>query len=362
MNYMQHKDLGFQKDNVVTVPVSFNTDTKEKILFGNELSNIPAIKSWSFSTSPPSGEDNVHWGTVMSVIGENDPKQKQVTTIMTDEKFCTLYGLRLKAGRFFNIADTGSVSDSKPKNQRIAKSVVNEKLISELGFPSAEAALGKTFWVGMDGWHAEIVGVVNDFNISSLRDAIKPTLITQYLPYCDKLSIKLQGGTDIPAAISNINAAYKKAYPSGIFEFNFLDQRLDALYKSEERLYSLFRMFSALAMAISCLGLWGLITFAAQQKVKEIGVRKVLGASVPNIVSLLTKEFLLLICMAIVIATPLAYWGIHKWLQDFAYRIHIGWASFFIAGVSVILIALITVSFQAIRAAIANPVKSLRTE
>jgi len=362
MNYMQHKDLGFDKDNIITVPVSFNENTKEKMLMGNELDKIPGISSWSFSTSPPSGEDNIHWGTVMSVVGKDDPNQKQVTTIMTDEKFCSLYGLKLKAGRFFSLADTGSVSESIPRDQRYAKSVVNEKLIQELGFESAQAALGKRFWIGMNGWHAEIVGVVHDFNISSLHEAVKPTLITQFLPFSDKLNIKIQAGTDIPAIISNINAAYKKAYPSGIFEFNFLDQRLDALYKTEARLYSLFKIFSVLAMLISCLGLWGLITYAAQQRVKEIGVRKVLGASVPNIVSLLTKDFIILVCISIAIAAPLAYWGVHKWLQDFAFRINIGWMAFAIAGAAAILIALITVSFQAIRAAIANPVKSLRTE
>jgi putative ABC transport system permease protein len=362
MNYMQHKDLGFDKDNIVTVSIPFNENTKEKILLGNELSTITGIKGWSFSTSPPSGEDNIHWGTVMSVLGKDDPNQKSVTTIMTDEKFCSLYGLKLKAGRFFNIADTGAVSQSVPEGQRYAKSVVNEKLIQELGFPSAEAALGKRFWIGMNGWYAEIVGVVADFNISSLHEAIKPTLITQFLPFSDKLGIKIQGGTDIPAMISKINASYKKVYPSGIFEFNFLDQRLDALYKTEERLYSLFKIFSVLAMLISCLGLWGLITFAAQQRVKEIGVRKVLGASVPNIVSLLAKDFIILVFISIGIAAPLAYWGIHKWLQDFAFRINIGWAAFAIAGMAAVLIALVTVSFQAIKAAIANPVKSLRTE
>src|SRR4030095_5373826 len=192
--------------------------------------------------------------------------------------------------------------------------------------------------------------------------AIKPTLITQYFRFCEKANIRLQAGTDVPAVISRINSAYKTAYPSGIFEFNFLDQRLDALYKTETRLYNLFKIFSVLAMLISCLGLWGLITFAAQQRVKEIGVRKVLGASVPNIVALLTKDFLILICISIAIATPLAYWGVHQWLQDFAFRINIGWMAFAIAGGIAILIALATVSFQAIKAAIANPVKSLRTE
>jgi hypothetical protein len=298
----------------------------------------------------------------MSVIGDKDPNQKHVTTIMTDDKFCLLYGLRLKAGRFFDIADTSAVSESLPEGHRRAKSVVNEKLVQELGFESPQAALGKQFWVGMNGWNPEIVGVVADFNIGSLREAIEPTLLTQYLPFCEKLSIKIQAGTDIPAMLRKINASYKKAFPAGIFEFNFLDQQLDALYKTEARLYSLFKIFSVLAMLISCLGLWGLITYAAQQRVKEIGIRKVLGASVQNIVSMLTKDFIVLVCIAIVIATPLAYWGINKWLQDFAFRIHIGWTVFVLAGAVAILIALTTVSFQAIKAAIANPVESLRTE
>ena len=214
----------------------------------------------------------------------------------------------------------------------------------------------------MNGWHAEIVGVVADFNISSLHEAIKPTLITQFVPFCEKVNIKIQAGTDVPALLSKVNTSYKQAYPSGIFEFNFLDQRIDALYKNELRLYSLFKIFSVLAMLISCLGLWGLISFAAQQRVKEIGVRKVLGASIPNIVSLLTKDFIILVCISILIAAPLAYWGVNKWLQDFAYRINIGWQAFAIAGAVAILIALLTVSFQAIRAALVNPVKSLKTE
>jgi putative ABC transport system permease protein len=147
-----------------------------------------------------------------------------------------------------------------------------------------------------------------------------------------------------------------------LFEFNFLDEQIDALYKTEARLYSLFKIFSVLAMLISCLGLWGLITFAAQQRVKEIGIRKVLGASVVNIAAMLTKDFIVLVCIAIAIAAPLAYWGIHQWLQEFAFRISIGWIVFVVASIAAILITLITVGFQAIKAAVANPVKSLRTE
>ena len=359
MKFMRTKELGFDKENIVMVKVSFG-NIKEKKLFGDQLNKIPGIKEWSYSTSSPSGEG--HWGTMMSIVGKNDPAQKEVTTIMTDEKFCSLYDLKLKAGRFFTTSDTSSVSSSIPEGQRIAKCVVNEKLIQELGFTSDDAAIGKSFWTGLMGWQAEIVGVVKDFNINSLHEAIKPTLITQYLRFCEKANIRLQAGTDVPAVISKINSAYKTAYPSGIFEFSFLDQRLDALYKSEARLYDLFKIFSVLAMLISCLGLWGLITFAAQQRVKEIGVRKVLGASIPDIISLLTKDFIILVCIAIVIAVPLVYWGINKWLQDFAFRINIGWTAFLIGGAAAILIALITVSFQAIKAAITNPAKSLRTE
>lgn len=362
MNYMRNKNLGFDKDNIVMIPLPGGNNLKDKELLSSQLKMIPAVKDWSFSTSPPSGGENTHWGTLMSLKGREDPDRKPVTTIMSDDKFCAVYGLQLKAGRFFTAADTSAVSESIPEGQRFPKCVVNEKLVHELGFASLNDALGKRFWIGLNGWYAEITGVVADFNIGSLHEEIKPTLVTQYLPFCEKVGIKIEAGADIPSTISKINTSYKTAFPQGLFEFNFLDQQLDALYKTEARLYSLFKIFSTLAILISCLGLWGLITFAAQRRIKEIGIRKVLGASVPNIVSLLTKEFLVLVCIAIVIAVPLAYWGINKWLQDFAFRINIGWMVFVIAGSAAVAIALITISFQAIRAAIANPVKSLRTE
>jgi len=362
MSYMHHKSLGFDKENIVILQLSPGRNMQEKALLGNELRGIPAVKEWSYSTSPPTGDVNEHWGTMMSVIGREDPNRKQVTLIISDDRFCSLYDMKLKAGRIFNQADTNAVSESIPEGQRVAKCVVNEKLIQELGFGTPDAALGKRFWFGMGEWIPEIVGVVSDFNTGSLHEAIKPTLITQYMPYCDKLSIKIKSGTDIPATISKINLAYKKVFPKGLFEFNFLDEKIDALYKTEARLFSLFKVFSVLAMLISCFGLWGLITFAAQQRIKEIGIRKVLGASVVNIVAMLTKDFIVLVCIAIAIAAPLAYWGVHQWLQDFAFRISIGWTVFVVAGIVAILITLITVGFQAIKAAIANPVQSLRTE
>lgn len=363
MTFMRTKNLGFAKDNIITVKVPQNVPNPEaaNALFQSELSNVAVVSQYSFSTSPPSG-DNVHWGTMMSLIGPDDPNRKGVTFICTDEKYCPMYGFQLKAGRFPVASDTSYVSESLPEGQRFAKSVVNEKLIKELGFESNEAALGKRFWVGMNGWHAEVIGVVSDFNTGPLRQEVMPALITQYVPFCDLFNLKLRAGTDIPDAVNKIGELFRKAYPSGIFEYNFLDQQIDAIYKTEARLYALFKIFSSLAILISCLGLWGLISFAAQQRIKEIGIRKVLGASVPNIVGMLTKDFILMVMIAIAIASPLAWWGIHKWLQEFAFRIDIGWQVFFIAGLGAIAIALVTLSFQAIKAAISNPVKSLRTE
>lgn len=359
MNYMRSKNLGFDKDNIVVVQLPSDNSPAKKELFRTELAKTVQIKDLSFSTGGFKGDN---WGTVMSLKDGDDPERQPVTTIMTDNRFCEMYGLHLKAGRFFETRDTNAVSQSLPEGQRFPKSVVNEKLVKALGFESDQAALGKRFWIGINGWKAEIVGVVQDFNTTSLHEEIKPTLITQFTPYCDKAGIKIKTGSDIPKTINTINQAFKKVYTGGIFEFNFLDQQLDQLYKTEERLYALFKIFSVLAMFISCLGLWGLVTFAAQQRVKEIGIRKVLGASVSNIVTLITKDFIFLVSIALVIASPLAYWGVNKWLQDFAFRINIDWEVFALAGAIALLIALFTVSFQAIRAAIANPIKSLRTE
>lgn len=363
MNFMRTKNLGFAKDNIITVRVPQNVPKADAAiaLFQSELSNVSSISQYSISTSPPSG-DNVHWGTMMSLIGRDDPERKSVTFICADEKYCHMYGFHILTGRFPVASDTNFVSESLPDGQKFAKSVVNETLVKTLGFESNEAALGKRFWVGMNGWYAEIVGVISDFNTGPLRTAIQSAMITQYTPFCDLVNLKVRAGADMPATVNKIGELFRKAYPSGIFEYNFLDQQIDAIYKTEARLYSLFKIFSSLAILISCLGLWGLISFAAQQRIKEIGIRKVLGASVPNIVGMLTQDFILMVMIAIAIASPLAWWGIHKWLQEFAFRIDIGWQVFFIAGLGAIAIALVTLSFQAIKAAISNPVKSLRTE
>ncbi|HEY5825678.1 MAG TPA: ABC transporter permease [Cyclobacteriaceae bacterium] len=357
MDYFRNRNLGFDKDNVVLVSIP---DKKQQQVFMNEISRIPQIKDVALSTSPPSGEG--HWGTLMSTKGQDDPERKGVSLLIADENYSKLYGFKLKAGRFATFSDTNAVSESVPAGKRFAKVVVNEKLVRELKYASNEAAIGQKFWIGMNEWTADIVGVVEDFNLSSLHEAIKPMLITQFDPFYDKANIKIRAGANVPETMALLTNAWKKAFPKGVFEYSFLDQRIEAQYKTESRLFDLFKIFSALAMLISCLGLWGLVAFAAEQRVKEIGIRKVLGASVPNLVGLLTKDFIILVAIAIVIASPLAYWGMHSWLKEFAFRIDIGWMVFAVSAAAALLIAVLTVSVQAIRAAISNPVKSLRSE
>lgn len=356
MDFLRSKDLGFEKENTVMIELPRGAD---KVVFGAELGRIPQVKDISFSTSPPSSDG--HWGTIMSHTNGDDPNRKEVHTIMTDEHFCQFYGLELKAGRFLVATDTNAVSESLPEEQRFAKSVVNEALVKALGYSSNEAALGQRFWIGMNNWHAEITGVVADFNVSSLHEFVKPTLITQYMPWAETANIKLNPGEATSALIA-LESAFNQSYPTEIFDFHFLDEEIDAFYKSEARLFFLFKLFAGMAMLISCLGLWGLATFAAQQRTKEIGVRKVLGASVQGIVAILSKDFLLLVCISLSIASPLAYFGMNKWLQGFAFRIDIHWKVFALAGLAAVAVTFLTVSFQSVKAALANPVKSLRSE
>ncbi len=360
VHYLRSKSLGFDKDNIVDVGIGGNWGGKEKNTFRNALRNIPGIKEVAYSTSTPSDEG--HWGTLMSTVGRDDPNRKEVRMILSDENFAPMYGLKLLAGRFLVAADTNATGFSLPEEQKVERVVINRKALETLAFESPEAAIGKRFWFGFNSGKAEIVGVMEDFNFSSLHEAIKPMLLTQQTNVYERAGIKIAGGSDVPATLAAIGEAYKKAFPTGVYGYQFLDEKIDAFYKSEARLYGLFRLFAGLAMLISCLGLWGLATFAARQRTKEIGIRKVLGASVSGIVAMLSKEFLALVAVSLVIAAPLAYFFMKKWLQDFAYTIEIQWWVFALAGLVAVAIAFLTVSFQSVKAAIANPSDSLRSE
>jgi ABC-type antimicrobial peptide transport system permease subunit len=205
------------------------------------------------------------------------------------------------------------------------------------------------------------VGVVKDFNAMNLRKAMMPVIIASRKEFYSKAGIKL-GIEEMPQTLKKIEAIWNEVYPDFVYEQKFLDAKIENFYTSETRLSHLYKIFAMLAIFLSCLGLYGLASFMAAQRIKEVGVRKVLGASVKNIILLFSKEFLLLIMIAFVIAAPSAWYYMHDWLQDFVYRINFPWWILLLAGIMSLIVALITISFQAIKAAIANPVKSLRTE
>ena len=358
VNFLRSKNLGFNKDNIINVEIQPRSNKHE--LFKHELEKIKQVKDVSFATATPSSQG--HWGTIMNRTGRQDPSRKDVTLIFGDDRFCKMYELQLLSGRFLVTSDTSYISKSIPEEKQIMKAIVNEALINSLKFESNEAAIGQRIWIGWNSGNVEIVGVVKNFNTGPLQEAIKPALITPSLEEYEQAGIKIDADSNIPQTIADIEIAWKGVYPEGIFTYKFLDEQIDSFYKAEERLFTLFKIFSALAMFISCLGLWGLATFSAQARTKEIGIRKVLGASVNKIVLLLSKDFLVLVFISLLIATPLAWYGMKQWLQNYAFRTEISWWIFGLSGVIAILIAIITVSFQAIKAAVSNPVESLRSE
>jgi ABC-type antimicrobial peptide transport system permease subunit len=214
----------------------------------------------------------------------------------------------------------------------------------------------------MDGLiKCPVVGVLKDFNDRSLRQNLAPVLIATNATMYRQASIKLST-TNIASSMQSIKKIWEQTFPNHVYEYRFLDDKIASFYKQETQLSQLYKIFAAIAIFLSCLGLYGLASFMAMQRIKEVGIRKVLGATTGNIVYLFSKEFIVLIAIAFAIATPIAWYYMNQWLQGYAYRINVSWLVFLAGGLVAIVIALATISFQAIKAAIANPVKSLRTE
>ncbi|MBX2870447.1 MAG: ABC transporter permease [Saprospiraceae bacterium] len=357
MSLFHNTQLGFEKENILTVDMP---DVEKNEVFERAIQQLPQVEAISFALAAPAGEDT--WTTDMHLMDLNAPDRQSVRIIWADEVFDDLYGLKLLAGRFTTNQDTIYTSSSLPREERHPKVVVNEKLIKSMEFGSPEEALGKRFVIGINEWKAEIVGVMEDFNISSLHEAIEPLIISPLERYQWAASIKLQAGQDIPSTLASIKSAWEEIFPKHIYDFNFLDQTIERYYEGEGRLYGLFKIFAFLALLISCLGLWGLATFAALQRTKEIGIRKVLGANLGQLIVLLSKDFIRLIVISLVVAIPLAWYGMNKWLQNFAYSIDMQWWFFALSAIIVLIIALFTISFQSIRTARLNPISSLRNE
>jgi putative ABC transport system permease protein len=287
--------------------------------------------------------------------GDNVSNSKRIFMNWVDDSYLQTLDIKPVAGRLF--------SKEFPADTNL-KIILNEQGIKQLGFPSVNEALGKNVqfdWQG-ETYRWEVIGIVRDFHFQDLHVPVEPYgFQLNNRPQYNYMIAHVKT-SDMPATIKSIGSTWQKLNPNEPFEYSFLDQDFYKNYDAEERLASIVGYFTIIAILISCLGLFGLAAFSAEQRIKEIGVRKVLGASVGNIVSLLSKDFLKLVGIAILIASPIAWFAMNKWLQDFAYRTNIGWQVFLLTAAIALCIAILTVSFQAIRAAVSNPVKSLRTE
>jgi putative ABC transport system permease protein len=287
------------------------------------------------------------WTTTENLKG--DEISTSLYHLSVDTTYFSTYNMQLAAGRFF----------SKNMPTDTTKSVlVNEAAVRTFGWQKPENAIGKKF--GKGDQTRFVIGVVKDFNFESLHKPVEALLIG-YARGGNRLSVKIDMG-HVDEAISHIENTWKSIVPNVPLQYSFIDESLAKQYGNEKKMEGIFYGFSGISLLIACMGLFGLSIFVVERKVKEIGVRKVLGASVSGIVALLSKDFMKLVLIAFLIACPLSWTFMNNWLQDFAYRIDIGWSVFALAGLVALLIALLTVSFQAIKAAIANPVDSLRTE
>jgi putative ABC transport system permease protein len=359
MQFIQSTKLGLNKDQVLIAKNAFAEQDRRAFL--NEISQLPGIKTATAADGVVGGQN---WTNGMSLKGSQNSQLINFLSVGND--FVEAMGMQVKEGRSFSSkfpADTmNNGIPGGPLDQNIGSVLINETAVKDLGIP--EPAVGKQLLWGNDNdtmYYVTIVGVLKDFHFTSFKNQIKPFAFISNPRRQWYLTIKLS--TDnLKATLAQLENTWKKFSSDRPFEYTFLDETYAKLYQSEVRFQKVFISLVVLGIIIACLGLFGLSTFAAQQRIKEIGIRKVLGASAVSVVTLLSKDFLKLVVIALLIAIPVAWYVMNKWLQDFAYRINIQWWVFIAAAVTALLIALITISFQSIRAAVSNPVKSLRTE
>lgn len=348
MNFIHKADLGFNKEAVMMLPnITDSTNLLQMTTLKQKLEQIPAVQSVSFSSDPPATDNN--WTTNFYFNNSNEELGFNTSIKQGDINYFKTYGLRFLAGRGYQESDT------------IKEVVINETLMKKLGVQDPKEAIGKTIKLGGRGIWAPIVGVVKDYTTNSMRDAVNPMVMMTRKQYYTTIGIKLQT-KELSQTLSSIKDVWEKAFPEHVYKATFLDEDIERFYKQENQLELAYKVFASIAIFISCLGLYGLVSFMAVQKTKEIGIRKVLGASVSSIVYLFSKEFTILILIAFALAVPVAYVMMKNWLQNFAFRIPLSVSVFAIAIITSIAIAWITVGYKAIKAAFANPVKSLRTE
>ena len=349
MNYFRNADLGFAKEAIVTVNIPNDSlGQLRQMPLRQEIMRNPGVEDFSYSFMAPtdySGSwSDFRYGLAKSGFG--------VSLRWADTGYFRLYKLGLVAGRLYR-------NDASSDTTR--EFIVNETCVRKLGLRRPQDAIGHqiNFWDG--GQVGQIVGVVKDYHVSSLKDSIAPVVMWPWPKLYLTANIKIQPAR-MKETVTAIEKAWRSAFPTGYFNYQFLDEKLASLYEQEDQLSVLYKVFAGIAIFISCLGLYGLVSFMAVQRNKEIGIRKVLGASVGQVVFLLSREFTLLVLLAFALAAPLSWYLMHQWLQQYVYRITLGPGVFVVTVVAAVAIAWLTVGYRAIRAALANPAGSLRSE
>ena len=354
--YLNDKDLGFSKEQVMYFNVT-NEVAQKLDAFKDELRQQPNVLSVTSGYGMPG---DAFAGETITLPTKEGERKVSISQFIGDHDYVKTLGLRLIAGRDFLRDRSTDVREAF---------IINETAVKMFGFGTPKAALGQAIywdeWAPLDSTQpvkrGKVIGVVKDFHYKSLHEKVTASVIQLYPQVTETVAVKLRGG-NMNNSIANINEIWKRYAPGFPLDYKFVDETYGKMYSSEQKLSTLLWIFAIMAIVVGCMGLFGLAAFSAEQRTKEIGIRKVLGADVFNIVGLLSKNFLLLVLIASVIAFPVAWWAMKAWLDDFPYRVEISWWIFGIAIIAALFIAMITVSFQSIKAATANPVKSLRTE
>ena len=354
LSFMQHSSLGLQLDQLLVMAgptLATENQSLKNDAFKQELARLPFVQKVAASNNIPGQGYNFSTEGITRPNPTPGDEKKSYRMFIADQQFFATYGIPFAQGRPF------SKEEADASWNNIHRVIVNESAARQLGFDPKGTVVGKKILWGKE---FEIVGMVKDYHHLSMRQTIDPVIYLASVSH-GFFTVKIDT-RDLPAKISALESLFKRSFPGNPFEYLFADEAYDRQFRAERQLGQVFVAASLVAILIACLGIFGLAAFAAQQRTKEIGVRKVLGASVGSIVALLSKDFLKLVVVAVVIASPLAWYLMNGWLQDFAYKIDIGWWVFALAGLVAAGIALLTVSFQSVKAALTNPVKSLRTE
>lgn len=346
--FMREKDKGFSPEAILTI--NSWTDNYERLKLLNErINSLTGVDKSILQGTAPMG-----FGEISGVLEYKGTQEisTEVNRKIGDENFIPFYEMKLIAGR--NLAPSDSLNEY----------VINEAYARALGFRQPADAVGKFLYSGPTAY--PIVGVVRNFHLGSLKSEIKPAVIEHSPQWQRNIAVKLSStptsATDVKTTIAQLEVLWKEFFPADQFSYTFLDESISWLFEKEKQTAWLMNISLSITIFISCMGLFGLVMFMVKRRTKEIGIRKVLGANVADIIAMISKDFVKLVCIAVVIASPIAYYVMTQWLQDYAYRTTISWWVFFLSGAIALVIALLTVSLQAVKAALANPVKSLKTE